>query len=185
MIKRGSNYENMSRVIGKSAKAIRGRVFNMYLTENLNKVARLIGDGKWGDNRPDRPISKRLLMTVEEKAETKEQLSKFAGLLASRIRQHFDNEDNWQRHLCHNWHEVKGCTAGGVSCDECGSFERIRPQYCGRCGATFFEREHNRICKSCRDARRKAGYKKYLRMNGMGGQNAGRAEDRSPEGREG
>ena len=72
MIKAGSNYENISRVVGKSAKAIRGRVYNMYLTENLNKVAQLIGDGKWGDNRPDRPISKRLLMTVEEKEQTKE-----------------------------------------------------------------------------------------------------------------
>ncbi len=164
MIKAGSNYESMSRAVGKSAKAIRSKVYNMYLTENLNKVAQLIGDGKWGDNRPDRPLSKRLLMTVEEKTETKDQLSKLAGLLAFRIRQHFDNEDNWQRHLCCNWHDVKGCTAGEASCDECGAFERIRPQYCGRCGATFLERQENRICEKCRAERKKAGYRKYLRM---------------------
>ena len=182
MIKAGSNYESISRVIGKSVKAIRGRVYNMYLTENLNKVAQLIGDGKWGENRPDRPISKRLLMTVEEKAETKEQLSKLAGLFAFRIRQHFDNEDNWQRHLCQHWHDVKACLAGGTSCDECNLFERIRPQYCGRCGATFFERQENRICEKCRIARKKAGYRKYLRMNG--GHVSG-AEDRGAEGREG
>lgn len=182
MIKAGSNYENISRVIDKSVKAIRGKVYNMYLTENLNKVAHLIGDGKWGENRPDRPLSKRLLMTVEEKAQTKEQLSKLAGLFAFRIRQYFDNEDNWQRHLCHNWHDVKGCIAGGTSCDECDSFERIRPQYCGRCGATFFERQENRICEKCRIARKKAGYRKYLRMNG--GHVSG-AEDRGAEGRQG
>ena len=183
MIKAGSNYENISRVIGKSAKAIRSRVYNMYLTENLNKVAQLIGNGKWGENRPDRAISQKRLMTTEEKSEVKEQLGKLAGLLAFRIRQHFDDEDNWQRHLCRNWHEVKGCTAGGISCDECDLFERIRPQFCGRCGATFFERQENRICERCRIARKKAGYRKYLRLNG--GNNRGRAEDRGTEGCQG
>lgn len=165
MIKAGSNYEVMSQVLGKSAKAIRGRVFNMYLTENLNKVSKLIGDGEFGDNRPERKVSQKLMMTVEEKGQTKEALSRLAGLLQYRIRQHFDDQDNWQRHLCQNWDDAKGCTAGCLNCDECDSFERIRPQYCGRCGTTFFEKKENRICEPCRMARKKSAARKYMWMN--------------------
>ena len=162
MIKSGSNYENMSRAIGKSTKAIRGKVFTVYLTENLNKVRNLIGDGEWGDNRPERHLKQRLLMTVEEKAEAKGAVSLLAGLLAYKMRKHFDDQDNWQRHLCQNWDDVKGCTAGGSDCDSCSSFTRIRPQYCVRCGATFYERKENRICERCRIQRKKQAYKKYL-----------------------
>lgn len=169
MIKAGASYEVISRAVGKSAKATRGRVYNMYLTENLNKVAQLIGDGNWGDNRPDRNLKQRLLMTVEEKKEVKELAGRLASLLTVPIRKHFDDEDNWQRHLCRHWHDVKGCTAGGVSCDECDSFERIRPQNCVRCGVTFFERKDNRMCERCRIQRKKQAAYKYMRR--MGGKN--------------
>ena len=166
MIKAGASYESISRAVGKSAKATRGKVFNMYLTENLNKVAQLIGDGNWGDNRPDRNLKQRLLMTVEEKKEVKELAGRLASLLTVPIRKHFDDEDNWQRHLCRHWHDVKGCTAGGVSCDECDYFERIRPQNCVRCGVTFFERKENRMCERCRLQRKKQAAYKYMRRMG-------------------
>jgi hypothetical protein len=169
MIKAGASYEVISRAVGKSTKATRGKVYNMYLSENLNKVAQLIGDGNWGDNRPDRNLKQRLLMTVEEKKTVKEEAGKLASLLAYRIRKHFNDEDNWQRHLCRHWHDVKGCTAGGVSCDECDSFERIRPQNCVRCGVTFFERKDNRMCERCRIQRKKQAAYKYMRR--MGGKN--------------
>lgn len=164
MIKAGSSYEIMSRAVGKSAKAIRGRVFNMYLTESLDKVARMIGDGEFGDNRPERKLSQKLLMTVEEKAQVKESMSRLVGLLTYKIREHFDDQDNWQRNLCQHWDKVKGCTAGGVNCDDCADFLRIRPQYCGRCGATFYEQKENRICERCRTARKKSAARKYMRM---------------------
>lgn len=163
MIKAGSNYENMSAAIGKSSKAIRGKVYIVYLTENLNKVCKLIGDGEFGDNRPERKLSQRLTMTVEEKAEVKESMSKLVGLLTYQIRKHFDDQDNWQRNFCQHWDTVKGCTAGGVNCDDCADFLRIRPQYCGRCGATFYERKENRICERCRQARKKSAARKYFR----------------------
>lgn len=162
MIKDGANYETMSRTLGKSAKAIRAKVFTVYLTEDLDKVCRMMGDGSFGDNRPERKLSQRLLMTVEEKAEVKESMSKLVGLLTYKIRQHFDNQDNWQRNLCQHWDKVKGCTAGGVDCDDCADFLRIRPQYCGRCGATFYERQETRICERCRTARKKSAARKYL-----------------------
>lgn len=162
MIKDGSSYETMSGAIGKSAKAIRGKVFTVYLTEDLDKVCRMIGDGKFGDNRPERKLSQKLLMSTEEKAEVKEQMSKLVGLLTYQIRKHFDDQDNWQRNLCQHWDKVKGCTAGGVNCDDCADFLRIRPQYCGRCGATFYEQKENRICERCRIARKKSAARKYL-----------------------
>lgn len=162
MIKDGSSYETMSGAIGKSAKAIRGKVFTVYLTEDLDKVCRMMGDGKFGDNRPERKLSQKLLMSTEEKAEVKEQMSKLVGLLTYQIRKHFDDQDNWQRNLCQHWDKVKGCTAGGVNCDDCADFLRIRPQYCGRCGATFYEQKENRICERCRIARKKSAARKYL-----------------------
>lgn len=162
MMKDGCSYETMSAALGKSAKAIRGKVFTVYLTENLDKACALMGDGEFGDNRPERTVKQRLLMTVEEKNAVKDAMSRLAGLLTTKIRKHFDDQDNWQRNLCQHWDAVKGCTAGGVNCDDCADFLRIRPQYCGRCGATFFERKENRICERCRTARKKSAARKYL-----------------------
>lgn len=164
MIKQGANYETMSHAIGKSTKAIRGKVFTVYLTEKLDKACKLMGDGEFGDNRPERKLSQKLLMTVEEKAEVKESMSKLVGLLTYQLRKHFDDQDNWQRNLCQHWDKIKGCTAGGVDCDDCTDFLRIRPQYCGRCGATFYEQKENRICERCRTERKKSAARKYMRM---------------------
>ena len=163
MIKSGSNYESMSLTFEKSVKAIRGKVFTVYLTENLDKVRELIGTGKWGDNRPERKLSQRLCMTAEEKKETKAVMSKLCGVLAYKLRKHFDDQDNWQRNLCQHWNEVKGCEVGGSNCDDCSDFLRIRPQYCVRCGATFFERVENKRCERCRTARKKQAARKFFR----------------------
>lgn len=163
MVKNGSSYENISLSIGKSAKAIRGKVYSTYLSESLVKVSQLIGDGTWGNGRPERKVTQRNLMTLEEKDLLRQSVSRLAGVIAYRARAHFDNQDNWQRNLCQNWHEVKGCLAGETNCDTCSSFLRLRPQYCVRCGKTFYEREENRMCGKCRVDRRKLGYKKYMR----------------------
>lgn len=56
MLKERTDYRIMSNVLGKSVKAIRGRVYRMYLTENIDKVATIIGDGQWGDNIPTKNI---------------------------------------------------------------------------------------------------------------------------------
>lgn len=61
MIKQRLSYELMSESLGKSTKAIRSRVYSMYLTENLDKVATMIGNGSWGTGRPERKITHRLL----------------------------------------------------------------------------------------------------------------------------
>ena len=72
----------------------------------------------------------------------------------------------WQKDMCQHWDEINGCTAGERNCDECAKFQRIHPQNCVRCGATFYERKPNRICERCRIQRKKQGYRKYLRMKG-------------------
>ena len=69
----------------------------------------------------------------------------------------------WQKDLCQLWSDVKGCTAGCTDCDSCTEFKRIKPQYCARCGGTFFEREENRFCQPCRTARKKAAQRKFMR----------------------
>lgn len=67
MIKCGSKYEEISDRIGRSVKAIRGRVFDKYLTENLDKVRNYIGNGNFGDGTPDKPLKYKRLMSDEEK----------------------------------------------------------------------------------------------------------------------
>lgn len=46
LIKQGYNYELLAEIFNRSSKAIRGRIYNMYSTENLDKVRALIGIGK-------------------------------------------------------------------------------------------------------------------------------------------
>lgn len=162
LIKQGLSYSLIAEIIGKSEKAIRGRVYQMYLTENIDKVRAYIGNGSWGDNRPERIIKQRLLMSIEEKEQVKEDLSKLAGLIRAYAKTHYDYNDYWQKDICTKWDGY--CTANETNCDSCTSFVRIRPQYCVRCGKTFFERHENKICKSCREQRIKQFKRKYAAL---------------------
>lgn len=163
LIAEGSKYEQMADVLGKSSKAVRGRIFQMYLTENLDKVRKLMGDGVWGDGRPDRKIKQYLLMNPEEKKKTRELITRLAAILRNQYRMRFDESDFWQKDLCQNWDGY--CTAGEADCDSCISFQRIRPQYCKRCGKEFLERKESTYCQSCREARKKQYQRKYMVLN--------------------
>lgn len=113
-IKTGFTYEHISDLIGKSAKSIRGRVYNMYLTENLDKARNLIGKDHWGDNRPRRQLRQYNLMSAEEKQQTKDSITKFSGIL-NYLAQNI-NQDQWQRQICGNWLKKDLCNE---NCDEC------------------------------------------------------------------
>lgn len=171
MIKQGYNYEAMSDSLGKSTKAIRGRVFDMYLTEKLDKVRTYIGDGKWGDGQPERPLRYMRIMAPEQKEVAKDQLSLFAFLLLEAAKNKSgvrgEYRDYFQKDMCTNWDDLQGCLVGESSCDYCSQFQRIQPQYCVRCGATFYERKENKICVRCRAQRKKQAQRKYavLRKN--------------------
>lgn len=160
LIKHRLNYELMSDELGKSVKAIRGRVYSMYLTENLDRVAAMIGSGSWGDGRPERGITSRLL-SASEREQVGENLSRLAGIIKALVCKHYSDADYWQRDLCTNWNDGCGCTAGEANCDSCTSFLRIRPQFCRRCGATFIKRRTADICDRYVTARKKQHQRKW------------------------
>lgn len=169
MIKSGYDYEIMSDRLGKSSKAIRGRVFDMYLTERLDVVRKYIGGGNWGDGAPDKPIRYRKKMPPEQRESVKLLMTELAGafLAAAKIRSGVDDayKDFWQKDVCANWDEVKGCTACEVNCDSCTSFRRIPVQHCKRCGKDFYERKSNYFCNDCRRARLQQARKKFAVLN--------------------
>lgn len=174
LIKEGASYEVMSEIIGKSSKAIRGIVYRMYLTENLTKATAIIGDGSWGDNRPERPITHNTL-TTGERMQVKKDMTRFVRLLKGEICKYYDDNDYWQREICQHWND--GCEAGEMNCDTCTSFIRIRAQYCKRCGKTFTERGENNFCLACRQQRKKQAQKKYAIINGKRIYNFERSEE--------
>jgi predicted amidophosphoribosyltransferase len=78
----------------------------------------------------------------------------------------FGAADYWQKDACAKWDGY--CTAGQTNCDECAEFRRHRPQYCVRCGATFYERRENNVCGPCRAARKKQYRRKFAILESKG-----------------
>ena len=168
-IKDGTSYAVMSDYFARSEKAIRGRVFDMYLTERLDIVRSYIGEGQWGDGRPDIPLRYKKNMSDDDKQMANILTSEFAGLIRAIAKNKSNVEVDfvgyWQKDMCMNWDDVKGCTACEADCDSCTSFRRIPVQYCKRCGRDFFERKENEICSDCRKARIRQAQKKYAVLN--------------------
>ena len=81
MIIAGKKYNQMTAVLCKSVKAIRGRVYQLYLTENLDKVRCMIETGPWGVGRPERRIKHYLQMDENERRQTKELIPRLAAAL--------------------------------------------------------------------------------------------------------
>ncbi len=169
MIKEGCKYEEISEKINRSAKAIRGRVFDHYLTERLDLVRAYIGNGRFGDNIPNRPLKYRRLMTEDDRAAANSLLAALAGEIRCIAKEKSPVADEfkqyWQKDMCKLWDDVKGCLANENDCDSCTSFKRVEPQFCKRCGITFFERKSNDICNACRSARIKQAQRKYAILN--------------------
>ena len=112
--------------------------------------------------------------SVEERRERKEQFTRTAlmirlcnVLLAKRNSMEFG--EFWQKDMCLNWDDLRGCVAGCTDCDTCSDFVRIKPQYCARCGCTFYERKKNRFCKACRTARKNQAQRHWCRKNNQAG----------------
>lgn len=82
LIKNGFGYELIAEKFSRSSKAIRGHVYSMYITENLDKVRRIIGDKEWGDNRPERKIKNIKVMSIDERKKTKELLLRLLAVLS-------------------------------------------------------------------------------------------------------
>ena len=166
LIKIGYGYDLLAEEIGKSSKAIRGRVYQMYLTENLDKVRLMMGDGKFGDNRPERTIKQWNAMNTEERIEARDNLTRLAAVLQWRFKQQI-NETEWgeffQKDMCVNFCGECLETEG---CDSCSNFKKIEPQNCKMCGKTFWEKKNNLYCSGCRDMRKKQWLRKRFVMGG-------------------
>lgn len=145
MFKRGDKtYAEIGKALNRSRASVEHRLMRLDV---------------WGNGRH---------ISDEERKERKEAKEKKA--LASRLirslityRNSQEFGEFWQKDRCQLWDKTRGCGAGQANCDECGAFLRILPQYCARCGETFFERATSRFCEPCRIQRKKNGYKKYLR----------------------
>ena len=162
-IRRGEGYVSIARKIGKSEKAVRGKVYDTYLTESADRVRAMLGSGEWGDGAPV-PTVKVGRYISRTRQQVKKDLSMLDTLLRLRMNA-LGYDPYFQRFMCEHWDDVKGCGAGCENCDECTEFKRIKPQYCRRCGATFYERKANDLCGACRTARKKQHYKKMMILN--------------------
>lgn len=167
-IRQGDSYTFIGKRLGKSEKAIRGKVYYQYLTENADKVRAMMGDGPWGFGAPE-PTVKRAVVLSRTRTETKELLARLCGVLKHRTLElkKADYDCYFQRAVCENWDDLHSCCkAGCEDCDGCAEFVRIRPQYCVRCGITFFERKKNLRCERCRTQRKKSAARKYKYLQG-------------------
>ncbi len=162
-ISTGDSYTVIGNKIGKSEKAVRGKVYFVYLTENADKVRSMLQNREWGYGAPE-PTVKQGINLSRTRSQVKNNLSLLAGILKYH-RNELGYEPYWQRFMCMNWDDFEGCLANCTDCDSCTEFRRIRPQYCARCGGTFLEREENRFCLSCRKARKKQAQKKWAILN--------------------
>ena len=82
-IKNGDSYSLIANRIGKSEKAVRGKVYNKYLTESADKVRTMIGDGQGGDNAPE-PKVKQALYLSHTRRVCRQNLTDLVGLLKYR-----------------------------------------------------------------------------------------------------
>lgn len=159
-IRAGDSYTAIGNAIGRSEKAVRGKVYNFYRTEAADMVREMLGDGSWGSGAPELTV-----WEARRKTAVKNDLSELIALLKMR-RNDMGFDPYWQRYMCINWDKLEGCTAGCDNCDDCGQFRRIQPQYCVRCGATFFERDKQLRCPRCRDQRRRQAARKHFAQCG-------------------
>lgn len=162
-IRSGCSYTDIGARIGKSEKAVRGKVYFVYLTENADRVRSLMGDGPWGFGAP-LPTVKQAVNLSRTRSETKALIGSLADVLLYRTLElkKTDYDYYFQRSTCMNWNVLESrCEAKCEDCDGCSEYRRIKEQYCVRCGKTFFEREENKMCSDCRRARKKQAQKKW------------------------
>lgn len=164
-IRHGDSYAAIGKAVARSEKCIRSKVYNDYLTENADKVREMLGDGSWGHGAPEMDVRHGFYIS-----RTRHQVRRDLSALATVLRKRMNDlgyDPYWQRFMCKNWDDIGGCSAGCTDCDSCTAFRRIQPQYCARCGGTFYERKENRFCAACRTARKKQAQRHWCRVNGM------------------
>ena len=146
----GMTNAEMGAALGRPASGVEHRLLRL----DVWGTGRYIGDARQKERKAKKERFERTALIL--------QLQRV--LLAHRNSMEYG--EYWQKDMCMNWDNVQGCKAGCKDCDSCSSFVRIQPQYCVRCGATFFERTENRVCGPCRRARQKSAARKYYHLYG-------------------
>nr|WP_315022948.1 hypothetical protein [uncultured Aminipila sp.] len=147
LFKQGFNYVEIGKELNRTREAVEHRMSRLDI---------------WGTGKYISPKEKAIKKAENER---KALIRKFERLLLTR-RNELAFDGYWQKEMCMNWDDVRGCIAGETDCDSCTSFRRIKPQYCKRCGKTFFERKENLICSSCRMQRKQQSQRKYATLHG-------------------
>lgn len=99
-IKSGESYMSISKALGKSEKAIRGKVYYCYLTENADKVRAMMAGGNWGDGAPEPTVWQARLLS-RSRAEMQTTMTMLVEALNCRIQQvGYDPalEDHWNQY---------------------------------------------------------------------------------------
>ena len=79
-IRNGCTYTAIGDRVGKSEKAVRGKVYSTYYTEKLDEVRAMLRDGAWGDNRPV-PIVRKAMTISTFRSGIKRNIRKMARIL--------------------------------------------------------------------------------------------------------
>lgn len=82
-IRAGNSYADIGKLMGRSEKAIRGKVYWYYFTEDMDKVRSMLGSLVWGSGAPT-PTVKQAMYISRVSTPVKDDISKLAGLLAWR-----------------------------------------------------------------------------------------------------
>ncbi len=163
MLRRGFSYAIIGEACGgRSEKAVRGVVFVKYHTENADKVRAMLGQGPWGTGAPEPTVK-----SEKHREPVRKPMARLCALLLMR-RNSMEWGDYWQRELCQNWNDVRGCLKHCSDCDSCTEFQRIRPQYCRDCAGEFLDRREQIYCPKCRGMRKKQAQKKYAVLHRRG-----------------
>lgn len=96
-IRHGDSYTLIGQAIGKSEKAIRGKVYFTYLTERADKVRAYLGDGPWGTGAPE-PTVKQGVHLSRTRTEVRKNLSALDAILRKRMND-LGYDPYWQRFI--------------------------------------------------------------------------------------
>jgi hypothetical protein len=127
LFEKGYSYERIADELGRTAMQVRG------------KHERIL----------DPEMSKRAYRNTRQKENKLKLVPELIEVLIKR-RNVLAFGEYWQKDVCMHWDDVKGCTVGETNCDSCTSFQRIRPQYCRRCGAAVISRKKIDVCDHCK-----------------------------------
>ena len=165
-IRHGDSYQMIGKAVDRSEKAVRGKVYFTYLTENADKVRAMMGDGPWGQGAPE-PTVRQGFNLSRTRTEVRKNLSILDAILRKRMND-LGWDDFWQRGMCQHWDNVRGCLMKCSDCDSCSQFKRIRPQYCRLCAREFLDRRKQELCPKCRAMRKKQAQRKYAVLRSRG-----------------